>query len=175
VYEACGAEHRLGCTRADFQNRLNLLAKQASQGTFDIGAEPMLVDGAQALIQFVLERGIRFLVCTGSLRSIAELELTRTGLTRYISLNQLVCADDLPWDKSQPRYWEKVLEKIDPTMAVGFEDRAAAAAWMLEAGIGTVVLLVGPKNSRLEEDKLTHIMNTYPTRVHLVSSWLELF
>jgi len=165
IFDGCGGEEALGCSQHGFKAALEKIASNICRGELSFAGQPRQEEGARELLEAVAHSGKEFLICTGSFRCIAELELKLSGLYEGLSPRQLLCSDDLPWDKSAARYWSHALNGVQPERTLGFEDRVYCARWMLKNGVGRVVLC--PSNT---EDDPSSLIEEFSDRVVVVSS-----
>lgn len=166
IYSGCGGEKGLGCSEGAFYMQLNKVSKDTKNGIGQLQLHPVKLPGAEELLQKLEDDKKDSLICTGSFRAIAELELTLTGLNRFINFDRLICADDVGIDKYDPKYWSYALQELPRAGTLGFDDRLDAAESMLKGGIERVIVV--PKE-KIEPEGYAALKAIYPERL----IWLE--
>lgn len=164
--EACAKASGFAVPLPECIEMLSKVAQEARIGARSIAAAPRLVPGARELLKTVEQLGVNGMICTGTLRPIAEYELWASKLSEFEAAKNLFCAGDTPFEKSQPEFWQHALCGVYPDRVVGFDDSLKSAEWMLAAGISRVIFR--PSTAADAQSR------EHDGRVLLVNSWINL-
>ncbi len=170
VFADCGGNETLGVCADDFAQQFSFVAKYIQETKMIGDANPSLCDGADMVAQRVASCGLPFKVCTGSLRAIAELEISLVGLDAYLKPKDLRCSDDTEFEKTEQRYWDELFEGHPPSTVLGFEDRVEPAEALLQRSIGQMIIV-----PRIHDQSVVELSKRYPGRVTVLPSLSHLF
>lgn len=165
VHEACGGINVLNCTPTEFEKKIRQTAKGVSDGSITITEKPSIIRGADALLSRISREGLSPAICTGSWRELAEMMIKLADLNTALGNVPLFCSGDLPFDKSNPKYWSHVLCDTPRDKVIGFEDHPHGTEWMLRAGeFGKV--LVFPS---VDVQRFDNLKNEFGERLFIIS------
>jgi len=169
LYDLGGGKDALRCELNEFNAHFMALVQRWSAGETSLELPPHPMPSARELVEVVRPAMQRALIATGSKTPVAELLLRDSGMMDLFERGDIVCSDVTPYKKNEPAYWPHVLRGEDPSRAVGFEDNPEAAAWLLAAGFGRVVL-----RPWRHFDETADLIRRFPDRLRLVNEWGEL-
>ncbi len=106
-----------------------------------IGSQPIvLMEGANQILDFLSERGIKRAIASGDTKDANLLKLEKTGLTGNFDV--AVSGDDVKRGKPTPDIYMLTVRKLclKPSECVAFEDTAAGVEAAKSAGLFTVAV-----------------------------------
>jgi beta-phosphoglucomutase-like phosphatase (HAD superfamily) len=171
IYIAAGGKN-LGMSVQDYEQLVYETAGEVQHGKRTLSKQAIQVEGAQEMLDIIRDSGVPYKITTGSPRAITLMLLSQSGLLKNFTEDQLVCCGDLSeggsrLNKNDSRYWEIVLDGVEPQDAIGFEDHPHGSSWMLGiANLGKVIV-----KPSVQADAFGELISTYGDKLELLPAW----